>query len=75
MISMVIKGDLVAATLAASANGVRLFSLAQVCAGVEVMASATDDQWEATARWFNKDCGAAPYPAGTLLHFSQQKGH
>jgi hypothetical protein len=75
MITLIIKGDLHAAVNAAQQRHIPLVSMAQHIrpefSSVETIASADLKMWDRVTRWYCEDAGRAPFPAGTLLHYSQ----
>jgi hypothetical protein len=73
MIGLIIKGDMNDAFDAADTHNVELTSLAYVTGSQETLASAPDHCVNAIARWYCEDIGAAPFPKGTLLHYSLDK--
>jgi hypothetical protein len=74
MIRLIIKGGLHAAIAAAHERGIKLDTIAQPATDpMQTMAGVSDDKLGAVTRWYNEDCGRAPFPAGTLLLFSHIK--
>jgi hypothetical protein len=74
MLNLLIKGDLHAAAKAADAHGVKIIAM-QCLYGpgkpLEVHASVDDSALAKVLPWFLEDSGAAPFPAGSLLHYSK----
>ena len=74
MITLIIKGDMPAAINAACARKIALTSFATrippLCKEWETIASANIDQLDAVRQWYASGAQDAPFPAGTLLHYS-----
>jgi hypothetical protein len=72
MITLIIKGDMVAAALAASAHSVKLCSMHMHPRFRECIAYADSTALRNVVAWFCEP-GEAPFPDGALTFYSQ--GH
>jgi hypothetical protein len=70
MITLLIKGDMVAAALAASAHGVKLHRITTHDAFRECIADADVSALGKVIAWFCEP-GEAPFPDGALTFYSQ----
>ena len=70
MINLLIKGPLSAALAAAEQRKINFHSLQWRSGTNDVQAVADDGHLRAAADWYCEELGRAPFPAGTLLHYS-----
>jgi hypothetical protein len=73
MITLIIKGDIAAAFKAADAYGVELCALATHNKFNECIASTIPECLPKVVHWYC-DTTRAPYPAGTLMFYSEPRG-
>jgi hypothetical protein len=70
MITLIISGDYKDAFAAADEHNVELTSITRLSQG-DIFATCYDAASVNVIRWFNENPGAAPFPDGTLLYFTQ----
>ncbi len=71
ILSLVVKGDRFQAAQSAAERGIPFAFVRELSRWNETVGRVPVSFRLGVMRWFGESNGAAPFPAGTLLHFSE----